>query len=409
MILVSRLTAIASVAVAQLRHDRTRTLLAVIGVTLAILSTMLLAGTGLGVVETGQEKFENAGRDLWITGGSVQFTPSQVGGVQNSIYDAHTFADELRQRDSIRTVGPLLFQTVYVSSDGEEFQTIASMGVPSSAGVSISEGRGFQGDSHYANGSYNGPMTHEILIDERTATLLDVDVGDRIHVGGTITSARNNEFTIVGVSSTGNQFLGTPTVTMPLSELQEITGKTGTDPATIVAVTTTNDSNPQAVAQDLQTAYPELTIRTNQEQFQATLERQAVVLAGGASLIVLAVVAGLTLTLNILLSMVYQQLPQYAALKALGNSSITVTGVVITQAIIVGILGCVVSLGLVIPMANGIDHLATTITGFENVVRISPQILLLGTGVATTMSLLSGLIAGTRLVGLDSIRILRNQ
>ncbi|SEH45657.1 putative ABC transport system permease protein [Halopenitus malekzadehii] len=409
MILVSRLTAIASVAVAQLRHDRTRTLLAVIGVTLAILSTMLLAGTGLGVVETGQEKFENAGRDLWITGGSVQFTPSQVGGVQNSIYDAHTFADELRQRDSIRTVGPLLFQTVYVSSDGEEFQTIASMGVPSSAGVSISEGRGFQGDSHYANGSYNGPMTHEILIDERTATLLDVDVGDRIHVGGTITSARNNEFTIVGVSSTGNQFLGTPTVTMPLSELQEITGKTGTDPATIVAVTTTNDSNPQAVAQDLQTAYPELTIRTNQEQFQATLERQAVVLAGGASLIVLAVVAGLTLTLNILLSMVYQQLPQYAALKALGNSSITVTGVVITQAIIVGILGCVVSLGLVIPMANGIDHLATTITGFENVVRISPQILLLGIGVAATMSLLSGLIAGSRLVGLDSIRILRNQ
>lgn len=407
MIVVSRLWAVVGLAAAQLRHDRTRTMLAVVGVTLAVLSTVLLAGTGVGVVETGQEKFSDAGRDLWISGGAVQFAPGQVGGVQNSIYGVHNLSRDLSSRDSVGNAAPLLFQTVYVSDDGEKFETLAAMGIRGSGGVSISRGEGFQGDGHYAEGTYDGPMTYEILIDKRTAQLLDVGVGDTIHVGGTIASARANQFEIVGISGTGNQFLGTPTVTMPLSELQEITGKTGTDPATIVTLTLEGGADPERVAEQLEREYPDLTIRTNQEQFQATLERQAVVLAGGASLIVLAVLAGLALTLNVLLSMVYQQLREYAALQSLGSSGTTLTGVVLCQSIFVGGVGCLVGLGAAVPAARGLDFVATEITGFENVIRLTPQVFLLGAGVAVLMSLLSGILAGWRLMRLDAIRVLR--
>jgi putative ABC transport system permease protein len=297
---------------------------------------------------------------------------------------------------------------VYVSSDGEEFQRLAGMGLPSSNGVAVSTGRGFANDSHYAGGSYDGPMTHEVLVDPRTAELLNVGVGDTIYIGGTLATARANQFEIVGISNTGSQFLGAPTVTMPLSELQEITGKTATDPATIIAITTADGTTPAQLEPRLQEAYPALDVRTNREQLQATLERQAVILAGGVSLIILAVLAGLALTLNILLSMTYQQRPEYAALQALGNSTITITGTVFTQALVVGLLGTGLGLALTVPLADGLNAAAVAITGFENVIRLSPRVYALGLGVAVTMSFLSGVLASWQMATLSPIHTLRN-
>lgn len=403
----SRLSAVVGLAVAQLRHDRTRTALAIIGVTLAVLSATLLAGTGIGVVQTGQEQFDTAGRDLWVTGGPVQFAPTQVGGIQNSVYDSHPLSAELTQREGVRNAAPLLFQTVYVSSDQREYQTVAALGVSGSGGVAITEGRGFANDSHYAGGDYSAPLTRELLLDPRTATLLDAEVGDTVYIGGTVAAARNNAYEVVGISPTGSQFLSAPTVTLPLSELQTLTGKTTTDPATIITITTVDDASPQQVATRLERAYPELTIRTNQEQLQATLERQAVVLAGGVTLILLAVLAGLALTLNILLSMVYQQLPEYAALKSLGSSTGTLGGTVIFQALVVGLLGAGVGVGLTVPLARGLNIIALRLTGFENVIRLTPRVFALGGGIAITMSLLSGLIATWRLLRLRPTRVLR--
>jgi putative ABC transport system permease protein len=90
-----------------------------------------------------------------------------------------------------------------------------------------------------------GLMTHEILIDHRTAELVETDVGDTIYIGGTISAARANQFTIVGISSSANQFLGTPIVTLLLSELQKVIGKTCTDPTTLITLTTADGSTPQ--------------------------------------------------------------------------------------------------------------------------------------------------------------------
>ncbi|MFB6161399.1 MAG: ABC transporter permease [Haloferacaceae archaeon] len=398
-----RVAAAVGVAVAQLRHDRTRTLLAVVGVTLAVLATTTLAGTGLGVVETGEEKFDAAGRDLWVTGGPVRFAPGTVGGVETSIRDSHEVATRIRDHEAVGTVGILLFQTVYVSDDGEDFRTVAALGTPSSSGLAVSAGRGFGDDPHYAGGSYDGPMTHEVLVDRRTADLLGVEVGDTVHVGGTIAAARQHEFRIVGVSSTGSQFLGVPTVTMPLSELQEVTGKTASDPATIVAVKLRDGASVGAVESDLEATFPRYEVRTNREQLRATLERQAVVLAGGSSLVVLAVVAGFALTLNALLAMLYRQFETYAALRALGTSAGTLTVATATQALLVGTAGGALGVGLAVPLAAGLDRAVRALVGFENVVRLPPRVLALGAGLAVAMSLVSALVAGWQLRGLDPL------
>jgi len=67
------------IALRQLRSDRMRTALAVIGVALAVLSVTLLTGVGAGVIATGEETFEESDRDLWVSGGPIEVAPGSVG------------------------------------------------------------------------------------------------------------------------------------------------------------------------------------------------------------------------------------------------------------------------------------------------------------------------------------------
>ncbi len=393
-----RLRTVIGVALAGLRHDRTRSVLAVFGIALAVVATATLAGTGYGVIATGEERFESADRDLWITGGPVQFAPGTVGGVENSLYGAHEVSAEIERRDDVQTAVPMSFQTVYVGQNDSEFETLVGVGAPARGGsVRITEGEQFsQRDVHYANGTYDGPMTHEVVIDERTASLLNVSVGDTLHIGGTIADARQHEFTVVGISPTFSRFLGTPTVVVQLSELQEITGTTGTDSASLITVALADGADPETVSAELEREYPEYEIRTNREQLQATLERQAVVLASGASLVGLAVIAGIALTINLLLGLVYQQRRELAALQALGAAPSTLIGFTVVQAIVLGLLGGVLGVGLTVPLATLLNQVATALVGFENVVRTPTFVLQGGFAIALVMSVLGAAVAGWR-------------
>ena len=405
---LARLRGIVGVAIAQLRHDRTKTTLAVLGVALAVLATTLLGGVGIGVVETGEEKFDASGRDLWVTGGPIKLAPGTVGGFENTVVDAHRLSESIEAREDVKTAVPMAFQTVYVSDDGEEFETLVGAGAPARGGsVQVTNGSQFSQDTHYADGNYTGPMTHEVIIDSRTAALFNVSVGDTLYIGGTLSDARQNEFTVVGISPTFSRFLGTPTVTMHLSELQEVTGTTAADRASLITVDVVDGANPGTVAAEIQEAHPEYTIRTNREQLQATLQRQAVILASGGSLVAMAVLAGIALTANLMVSVVYQQRRELAALKALGSRSSTLVGVVVVQALCLGLFGGVVGVLATLPLAAGLDTVAAALVGFENVVRTPNWVLGSGLLIAVPISLIGAAVAGWRVSKLSPVDGLR--
>ena len=171
MWVLTKLRAVIGIAVQQLRHDRGRTILAILGICLAVLSMTLLGSVGLGVIATGEEKFDQSGRDLWVTGGPVQLAPGTVGGFENTVYDAHVISTDIAQRPDVNSAVPLAFQTVYVSANGSEYETLIGTGSPARAdSVQITEGSAFStGDTHYADGAYDGPMTHEVVISPQTA------------------------------------------------------------------------------------------------------------------------------------------------------------------------------------------------------------------------------------------------
>lgn len=402
---VRRLVGQVWIALRQLRWDRTRTLLAVIGVAIAVLSVTLLAGVGTGVTETGSELFNEADRDLWVTGGPIELTPGSVGGFQNPVPRAHTVADQIEQHEDVRTAVPLAFQVVYVSQDGETFETVMGSGTPGAGGssVRITEGAGFTGpNTHYADGNYTGNFTHQAIISPELAAQQNLSVGDSLHVGGTIASARANEFEIVGISPTFSNFLGTATVTLRLSELQTLTGNAYDDSATLITITTVDGTDREAVRADLQAQYPDYTFRTNQEQFVEVLQQQAVVLAAGTSLVVLGVIAGGMLSLNLLLSLIYIQREPFSVLRATGTTRGGIARIAVTQAVVIAGGGYLLGAALTPVFAAGIDEVAVALTGFEGLVQVPLYAYLAGGVVAFAFALVGGIAGAWRVTRVTS-------
>ena len=409
MALMVRLRAAVGLAAAQLRHHRVRTALAVAAVALAVLSTTLLASVGVGVLETGTERLDAADRDLWMTGGAVRLAPGTVGGIENRIQGSHRLAAELDAREEVRAAVPIAFQIVYVGSTPTDLQTIVGVGVTGGGpALQLTEGPGFEGgDVHYANGTYDGPMTREVVIDERTAALFDVGVGDTLYVGGTVANARRNAYTVVGISPTFSRFVGTATVAVPLSELQTLTGTTRTDPASVITITLVEGADVEAVRAELERDYPGYAFRTNAEQLRTMFRERAVLLASAVTLVGLAVVTGVVLTANALALLAFQQRAALGALKAGGVSAGTLVAVVGAQGVLLGAAGGLVGVALTPPLGLALSVLAERVVGFGGLVRTPAWVYVAGFGIAVVMGTVASAVAGWRVARLSPLRALR--
>jgi len=390
-----RASGLVGLAARQLVSDRARTAFAIVGVAFAVLSVTLLFGIGTGVMETGEQLLTDSEQDLWVSGGPIDIQPGTVGGFQNPLVDAHATAAEIQSHEDVRSAVPLALQSVYVSTDGEEFDSLIGSGVLHGGPVvDIQAGEGFSGgDTHYADGSYDGPMSHEAVVDPATAERYNLTVGDTLQVGGTISGAQRNEFEVVGISGTFRQFVGSQTVTIRLSELQTLTGTAYDDRATIITVRLEDGADVAAIRAELEQAHPEYNIRTNSEQLTAILERQAAIIAGGFSLVALAVLSGMLLSLNLFLSLVYQQREQLAVFRAIGGSRLSTVGLTLLQGVFIAAAGCALGLALTPLLAAILDGVASALTGFDGLVRVPLRAYLAGAGVAAAFGIL-GTVAG---------------
>jgi putative ABC transport system permease protein len=403
----TRARAAVGLAVAQVRHYRIRSVLSVVGIALGVVLVVSLAGLGYGLTTTGDEAIDYLEHDLWATSGQVELNPAGIGSVANPIPEAHRTTERFESHERVRDAQALAFQTVYVSDRPSDFETIAGVGL---TGNGSRVGADFQStDIHYANGSYDGPMTYEVVIDRRTAERYDVGVNDTLYIGGTIYQAERNEFRIVDVRRSFSRFLGVPTVAMHLSELQEISGTTGSDRASIVGVSLARGYQPEPSKRALEREYPDFEFRTNDEQVGAIIGRQASVLAGAGTLVVLAVAAGIALVLNTLALVVYHQREALAAMKAVGVRGRTLGVLVGTQGIVFGLVGGLLGCVLVPPLVNVVNGFVADLTGFTELIKTPLWLYAVGLGLALSMGLLGSLVAGWRAARIDPLETLSRQ
>ena len=404
-----RLRGATGVGLSGLRHRRGRAALAVVGIALAVLLVVLLSGLGYGLTTTGGQAIDWLDRDLWATTGPVAFAPGAVGGVENPIEDAHLVADRMSRVEGVGEVQALAFQAVYVSPDGGEFDTVVGVGGTGSGDtIVIQQGRTFSGtDVHYANGTYEGPMTHEVIVGPRLADRYGLEPGDTLHVGGTLAAARENEFEVVGISNTFSRFLGTPTVALHLSELQEVSGGTGNDRAAILAVTLADGADPAAVERRIERRFPRFDVRTNDQQVGAVIGNQGPVLAAATTLVALAVVAGVALVTNVLALLVAQQRERFAALKAAGVSGRLLAVAVLAQGLVVGLLGGALGLALALPATTLLNRVVADLAGFSGLLATPPWLLAGALALAAVVGVGGSTVAGWRVSRLSPLAHLR--
>ena len=396
---VVRTKAVAGIALAQLRRSPGRTALTVLAVTIAVLSITLLASLGVGVVETGEEGLDNADQDIWISSDPVD--PS-ASGTENPIVGSHGMAAELAEREDVTYATPIAMHDVYVGTEPDELQRHPAVGVREThSGFDFEEGGGFETppevyEEGFADGRSEEPMTGEIVLDPRVADELGVEVGDTIYVGTSRETAPEYEFTVVGTSSYYSQYLGSETMAMPLVDLQAVAGTTGTDRATFVTADVADDADREAVAAELDEQYPEYDVRTSDEQIGAMVEDQPLVLASGGTLVGIAVVGGIVLTVNLFALVAAQQRTELAALRAIGLSRRLLAGTIGVQGLVIGLLGGIVGLAATPLLVRVLNDLAASLAGFEDLLQTPLEVYVAGFALALVVGTVVALAAGWR-------------
>ncbi len=390
---VPRVRAVLGIGVAALRRNPGRTTLAVAAVTIAVLSMTLLASLGVGVVALGQDGLETADRDIWISGEPVD---PGASGSANPIVGAHELSVEVADHEEVAVAAPIVMQEVVLETNGGERETVPSVGVYATHdGFDFTAGDGFDThDTLLEAGRPAEPRAEEVVLDPDTATTLGVDVGDEIAVGASLESTTT--VTVVGLSSYYSQFMGSPTATVPLGDLQAMSGTTGTDRATFVTARVTDGADADAVAADLDADYPDYEVRSSDEQVGAFLAERPVVLASGATLVGLSVLGGVVLLGNLFALVAAQRRESLAALGALGLSRRLLAGIVGVQGLLVGLFGGLLALGLTPLLVRGLNELSATTLGFESLLQTPLVVYLLGFGLAIVVGGVVAIVAGWR-------------
>ncbi|TYL36692.1 ABC transporter permease [Natronococcus pandeyae] len=390
-----RIRAVFGLALAQLRRSPGRATLTVIAVALAVLSVTLLASLGVGVVDKGEEGLESADRDIWISSDPVDPTAS---GTQNPIVGAHGIAAEIHERDDVRSATPIAVNDVYIGSEPDELQRHSAVGVESThSGYDFVEGEGFSmDDDPHERPPADEPQTAEIVLDPRIADELDIEPGETVYVGTSRETAAATEFTVVGTSRHHSQYLGSPAATVPFADLQAIAGTSGTDRATFLTVDVADDADREAVADDLAAEYPAYDVRTSDQQVQAMLEERPLVLASGATLVGLAVLGGVVLTVNLFALVAYQQREELAALRAIGLSRWVLAGTIGAQGLVIGLLGGLLGVAATPLVTRGLNYLAADVIGFERLLRTPLEVYVVGLVLAVCVGTVVAIATGWR-------------
>ncbi|HIH44233.1 MAG TPA: ABC transporter permease [Candidatus Methanoperedenaceae archaeon] len=391
-----------------------RTILSVSGIALAVLSIIIIASIGNGIVATGGKTLEASRYNLWVTGKPADLQSQYMGGSETKVTFAHTVARDIGNNSSVSLASPVLAEMVYAYREGTEMRTLFALGIENTRGpgeskmISISAGKDLLKDTHYAGGRYDGAWSREVLIDGRTAGLLGAGVGDTIHIGKTVSEAEAQEFTVVGITNSLSMFSSSPMVILYLSELQDITGNKYQDSASMVMVRLKPGADAKEIAVSLRGRYPQYRVSTNTEFFAGAVRQNALPVAGAASIVVLAVVSGATLcVINMLLSLNSRR-KELAVLLVLGFSRWSIIKRTFAEGLLVSISGCAVALVLSMPLVSALNWISQSFTGIQGLVSLEPDFMYLGIVLSAAIGILTGVASALWVRRMRPLDVLRS-
>jgi len=193
-----------------IRRRPGRSALTSLGIGLAVGLVVLLLALSAGIETSATTLATQSGVDLIAVSGNAS---SPLQGQFPPIQGAHKLVGEIPAIDpNVATASPWLVSEL-VFGNGSLWADANSSMVPSgwsptqsgivgwipsdNAGIEtpdVDSGPGFTfpGDPHYANGSFNGTSTHEIVLDAGLASVLHVGINSTVWVGARAALSRGS-------------------------------------------------------------------------------------------------------------------------------------------------------------------------------------------------------------------------
>lgn len=354
-----------------------RTAATALGLGLATALVVLLLAVSEGVQSSSASLAAASGVDLLITSANTSLS----SGTFPPLTDAHTLSTKVRTADpnvagaSPWLIGQLVFgnSSLYAASNhsGAGPPNPPSWAPTSSGAVgwvpgdntgletpAILSGPGFTdlGDPHYANGSYQGPATREIVLDQGLATVLHVGVGAIVWASDRPVAGPSDlpgwfgnatAFRVVGISE---PFWLIPSALLSFLYLSELQGLLGgnavaSDTASLLLLHLNDPSHAAADQHQLELAFPGLTVFTVGNILTAVASAVDLYRTFGEIIGVIGVVVATLFTTTVLLMSVDDRSREIAILRAIGHSRASIGQLVVEEGVLLAVLG--LGIGLV--------------------------------------------------------------
>lgn len=288
----------------------------------------------------------------------------------------------------------------------------------------ISNGTGFTypGDPHYANGSFDGPFTHEIVLDQGLAAVLGVGVGDLVWVAasGPVGPsalagwyANATAFRVVGISG---PFFLIPSALLSffyLSELQSIFGEgsPSTDYASILLIHLTDPTTASTDQVTIEAAFPTLTVITLAEVLGAVQQVVNLYRTFGTLIGIIGIVVAALFATTVLQMSVDDRSRELALLRAVGYTRARVGSLVGQEGVLLSLLGLAVGLPIAYVGAHALNsYLLGLIPGLPvgfSFVSFDVAVIFSGVALVLAIGLLASILPAARAMTLPVAEELR--
>ena len=387
-------------ALASLRRNRARTILAILGVAIAaaMLLDMVMLSTGM------RESF----RVLLLSRGfQMRLTPRGTlpFDTEASIANASDVAAQLRARPEVDLVSPVLGASVHVLR-GDSSITAFALGIDPRA----------QGDYQLASGR-DATEASSIVANDDFLRATGARVGDTLRVAAGFdpqlrTHSGERALVVAGRARFLYLASGQLAVAIPLRTLQQMTGAAREDRVSLVMVRVRDPSRIGDIKKWMRTALPTIDVISTADAMARVDERLGYFRQLSAILGAVSLVVGFLLVTTLVTVSVNERVGEIVVMRAIGVSLVHVVEQIVIEGTAMSVTGAVLGIGLGLVTARYLNTILSRFPGLPAAIDFflfQPRAAWTAIALLTGCGVLAGLYPAWRAASLPLASTLREE